>query len=541
MLETIQYDENLSVKVQLLDIRNYPIHNHKDFQIFYVLEGELSLKLFYSLYRLCPGDIHIIHSEDVHSIKSITDRNRVLVLTFDSEYFKSIFPHFITTVFITNIEEGAFKKRDALCNEIFAIAAETCDKSPGYVSRVNNSAVSLINTLMKNFRGFVIDPNHRAFVHKASHDYVQVDRISRIISYVYENYPYKLRLAEIAESEQISPYYLSHMFSKLVGLNFRDFLSMVRVEMSQSRILSTDKSISQIAHDVGFSDAKYYVENFHDYMGYHPKEYRRLYAKKTLGYEKPDQTEIPLSELQPLIDKYLRGDGYDRKKSFSLRVETDFNFTASKKIYWPKTAPSAIGDSPLFLKEVPDGGQDYSELYQNISPQKVPVEILCDISRNPTDFSFTELTLIDTPKSLKGLFTINGLYKPVFYLIELMQSFPENLADSGNAYISLCSDTEKHLILFNDNASKSITIDVVIRNIPSGCKLTKYSLHADRSYMYFWAQLNLSSHLSSEDIKNINSMTRPAIEFETIPPMEQYYTSINLSPHDITVMKFSRF
>ena len=85
---------------------------HPDFQIFYVLEGELSLTLFYATYRLQPGSIHIIHSEDVHSIKSITESNLVLVLSFDRDYFKSVFPHFVTTVFITNIEEGSFAKRD---------------------------------------------------------------------------------------------------------------------------------------------------------------------------------------------------------------------------------------------------------------------------------------------------------------------------------------------------------------------------------------------------------------------------------------------
>ena len=85
MIKDITYDENLSVKVELMDIKNYPIHSHPDFQIFYVLEGELSLTLFYATYRLQPGSIHIIHSEDVHSIKSITGSNLVLVLSFDSK------------------------------------------------------------------------------------------------------------------------------------------------------------------------------------------------------------------------------------------------------------------------------------------------------------------------------------------------------------------------------------------------------------------------------------------------------------------------
>lgn len=100
MQEKINYENDLSVKVQLLNIKEYPIHMHTDVQIMYVLEGELSLKLFYATYRLQPGSIHIIHSEDVHSMKSITENNLVLVLSFDSNYFKSIFPHFIAALAI---------------------------------------------------------------------------------------------------------------------------------------------------------------------------------------------------------------------------------------------------------------------------------------------------------------------------------------------------------------------------------------------------------------------------------------------------------
>ena len=325
MLEVIRYEPGLSVKTQLLNIHSYPIHNHKDFQIFYVLEGALSLTLFYATYRLQPGSIHIIHSEDVHSIESITDNNLVLVLSFNSEYFQGIFPHFITTVFVTNIEEGSFEKGDALRDQIFAIVGDEYDKAPGYVSRIHNSAVSLINTLMNHFRGFVIDPLAKAFIHKTSHDYMQIDRISRIIQYIYENYPFKISLTEIAQKEQMSPYYLSHIFHKLVGVNFRDFVSMVRVEMSEASILSTKKSISQIAQDMGFSDAKYYVSRFYSHMGCHPKEYRKKYADKIYGAVQPVTEAYPLSDLKPIINKFTQYPVFKEEVAISTHIEIDFS------------------------------------------------------------------------------------------------------------------------------------------------------------------------------------------------------------------------
>ena len=90
----------------------------------------------------------------------------------------------------------------------------------------------------------------------------QTDRISRIICYVYENYSSKISLAAIAAEENINTYYLSHLFQRFVGKSFRDFINMSRVEMSEYEILATDKAISKIALDTGFSNYSYYIDAF---------------------------------------------------------------------------------------------------------------------------------------------------------------------------------------------------------------------------------------------------------------------------------------
>lgn len=574
MVEPLRYDDNLSVKVQLLNIHSYPIHSHRDFQILYVLEGELSLRLFYATYRLHPGSIHIIHSEDVHSMESITDGNLVLVLSFDSDYFQSIFPHFITTLFITNIEEGAFKKRDVLRDQIFAIASEEYDRSAGYIARINNGAVALINTLMNHFRGFAIDPSEKAFIHKTSHDYMQVERISRIIQYVYENYPYKLSLAEIAEREQMSPYYLSHIFHKLVGMNFRNFVSMVRVEMSEVSVLSTNKSISQIAQDVGFSDAKYYVSHFYEHMGCHPKEYRARYSGKIYGPVLPVLEEYPLSRLKPIIGKYtqypvFKGDvakverieidccgkavagekqtsawGENRRPSKSSRVDihTGAHVGASERTGC--LAPmgsmlSVLEDLSADLTESGSREEDASLLYQNVAPQEAAIDILKQLTAQPEAFQFPTVCLFDRNDFNQGMLTAKGLKKPLYHLAKLLETLPHEIADAGPNYITLQGNREHDLLVFNPSSTEPITIDLVARNITINYKLTKYHLKAHKSCLDYWAQLNFSSHLTPEDIRNINYMSGPYVEYAVVPRWEQYYTSVELAPYDIMLLKFS--
>ena len=274
MLEKIQYNEGLPLKVQVLEIQQYPWHMHEDIQIIYVMEGEIELKMTYTRYRLVKNNMHIIHSDDVHGFKSLSKNNLVVVLSFNMEYYSEYYPDLDTQVFTTKVSEdvATYKKQLAMKTRIFSIISEFYGRGKGYKEQVMEVSLELIEALYQDFRGFTVNLEKRIFEHQVSHDMLQIDRISRVVSFVYQNYPYKLSLASIAEKENINNYYLSHLFQRLVGDSFRNFVSMVRVEMSEAELLTTETSIAQISQNVGFSNAKYYVENFKDWFGCHTKE-----------------------------------------------------------------------------------------------------------------------------------------------------------------------------------------------------------------------------------------------------------------------------
>ena len=539
MLQEIDYEDRCYVKTQLMNIHDYPIHNHSSFQVIYVLEGELSLKLFYYKYRLQPGSIHIIHTEDVHSIESITEDNLVLVISLDSNYFQTIFPHFITTVFVTNVEEKSFKKADVLRDRIFSIVAEELDPSPGKAGRVNNAAVAFINTLIQHFRGFVIEPSAKAFVHQTSHDYMQVDRISRIIQYVYENYPYKILLSDLADKEQISPYYLSHVFQKLVGLNFRDFVSHVRIEMSESAVLSTDKNISQIARDVGFSDTKYYIRHFYEHMGCHPKEYRRMYRNKVYGIAQPDIEEYPLTRLEPIIGKYTQYPVFKQEGSTVSMIELDFTADPVGALKKPGLKTDSLSG---IISDFMNGTEPDNSLiihYKDVMPHDSVISLLRELAQDPFAFKLPQIELFDSDKNLRGILTVNGLKKPMYYIVQMLQNLPEKVLSYGPNNIALQGDGNTTLLLFNPNKNETISHDIVTRNVPEGCKLTKHWLRADNSCLVFWSQLNFRPSLTKDDISNINLMSHPDISFDVIPHDAQYYTSIELAPYDVMILSFT--
>ncbi len=542
MKEVIEYKDNSSVNVCLLSIGDYPIHYHDDFQIIYVLEGDLKLTLFYLSYVLTPGSIHIIHPMDVHSIESLSKDNLVLILSFDSDYFLKIFPHFNSTVFNTTIDDGSLTKTKTLRDQIFSIVSEDYYQETGYASRINNIAVSLFNTLIKNFRGFVIDEYDRAFYHKTSNDYVQTDRISRIIQYVYENYQYKISLSKIAEREHMSPYYLSHVFHKFVGLNFRDFLSMVRVEMSLRHVLSTNKSVTQIAQEMGFSDAKYYVSTFHAYMGRHPKEYRAEFSSQVYGLSSINVSNFSLRKLEPTIDRYTQYPVFKKNSARTRLLSLDFLKKPIGTLELPQLTLAIPSTFFEFMSDtLPLHRQvDLAEIYQETCVQEELVTLLQEITTNPFNAKMDTIQTMDSDCSRVGLLTANGLKKPLYYFLELLHKLPRNILSYGSRYIILGDSSSGAILIFNPDKLSAVTFDLVINDLIGTYKLTQYMFRTADSCLNYMTQLNFSNSLTSEEFESINAMSRPRVSFEILPSVSRYYKSVELNSYDVLLMHFQK-
>lgn len=99
--------------------------------------------------------------------------------------------------------------------------------------------------------------------------------IRKAISYIKQEYKNeKLRLGHVADAIHVNPSYLSILFKKHMNTSFSDYLLQLRMEIATQLLLTSDKRISEIADDIGFSSAQYFSTCFKNYTGHSPKEYR---------------------------------------------------------------------------------------------------------------------------------------------------------------------------------------------------------------------------------------------------------------------------
>jgi len=328
IFEKIEYRDNIHVNVRIQDIDDYPWRYHKDITIIFVLDGEVGLKLSYSNYKLAKGDIHIIHPEDVYGFKKLSSSNKVLLMHFDVEYFKKEYPHLDMQVFTTKLtaNPAKYNEQKLLRQKLLSIVFNYAKADSFYVKgkgsieeEIDGEATKILHILYEHFHSFSLNQDRREFEHKKSHDAMQSDRISQIVSHIYENYDSKLSLAEIARDLNLNKYYMSHLFKKYAGENFRVFVSMVRVEISESMLLETDDYISEIAANVGFSNTKYFIDNFRIWFGCSPKEYRAIFRDETIIKKETRAKEYDSRKYGEIIEKYAYELGADQRHPKELK------------------------------------------------------------------------------------------------------------------------------------------------------------------------------------------------------------------------------
>ena len=318
--EYISYINDLPISISLESINDYPIHWHNSIEIIFVLEGTVNVLIESGNYEVYESEIEIINCDEAHRIYS-KEKNKVLIFHLDPTFFEKYYDDMKNIYFYTNSsEEGAQQeeKYDVLRKYLSILACEVIQKSENFDDQIEAVLVKLLFHLINNFHYLNYDEKD------LKENVIQFQRYHRIRKYIYNNYMNKISLQDIASLEYLSSYYLSHQIKDMAGTNFSELVNIVRVDESIKLLLDTDKTISDISLDVGFSHARYYNKSFKDHYKCTPLQFRKKYyipEEKFDSFKKMKTHD--LSETLQYISYYL--EDYDRFNYTNkiIKLQTD--------------------------------------------------------------------------------------------------------------------------------------------------------------------------------------------------------------------------
>jgi AraC family transcriptional regulator len=92
---------------------------------------------------------------------------------------------------------------------------------------------------------------------------------------IHEHYTERLSVNELADRVHVHPVHLAAEFRKHNRCNIGDYIRDLRIRKACQQLLSSHKSLSEVALEVGFYDQSHFSRTFKQAMGISPAQYRR--------------------------------------------------------------------------------------------------------------------------------------------------------------------------------------------------------------------------------------------------------------------------
>lgn len=314
-------------------------HYHQNPEMFYVLRGNLDIKIDDKMYKMQSGDIVLINANKRHTV---IGNEELLGARFEidfhllAEYMGSMQLLFwCNTVADRN---HAYSNLRRLLDRILTRYFEKDDKSALYL---NALYFEILYVLTSNF---LVKADDVRLNLEDSQDRM---RIRQIQNYVQANYQSQISLNDLADRLYLSNAYLSKYIKKNLGMTFMEYLNNVRLFHAVDELMYSDKNLTHIAYDNGFPTSTSFTKAFREIYNESPSEYRKKIQDEK---EKDEKEKMLQQEEEQRILEYLKFRAHKENPQSTRKKEYIINAGNVKDTLTDCSKAISIGDGYLLLQ-----------------------------------------------------------------------------------------------------------------------------------------------------------------------------------------------
>lgn len=104
-----------------------------------------------------------------------------------------------------------------------------------------------------------------------------VEAVKEPVDYIRLNFQQQITIEELAEVAYLSVSALERRFKKYLAKTPKQFINEVRLENARKLLIESNKPISQVGDETGFSDHSYFSKQFRLFFGELPSDFRQNY------------------------------------------------------------------------------------------------------------------------------------------------------------------------------------------------------------------------------------------------------------------------
>jgi LacI family transcriptional regulator len=140
----------------------------------------------------------------------------------------------------------------------------------------------MIQGRVKFYRDIPVAPL-KVITRGSTNIYASTDNhVADALDFIHRNIEANLQVSDIVKEVPMSRRSLEKRFLEVTGMPVYKYISNLRIEKMAEKLISTDRTIFEIALDMGLQDSKNIARQFRQVMGHTPVEYRKLFLDKKI-------------------------------------------------------------------------------------------------------------------------------------------------------------------------------------------------------------------------------------------------------------------
>jgi AraC-like DNA-binding protein len=138
------------------------------------------------------------------------------------------------------------------------------------------------------------------------------EQLTRVLNLLHKRFAEPIRVEDLCSVGNLSPRSLHRLFVHHVGENVSDYLGRLRIGRACMLLVETDRPISMIASEAGFSNLSNFNRRFLEARGMTPRDFRRFVVQNDCMPDSPP--EVELNKRSPSLETRAK----------RLNAQTDF-------------------------------------------------------------------------------------------------------------------------------------------------------------------------------------------------------------------------
>jgi AraC family L-rhamnose operon transcriptional activator RhaR len=253
--------------------RNY-LHTHSFFEICYTFAGAGAFTINNTTHAIRPGTLFIARPSEPHEI--ISDKKRPLGICYwaytmikskapgaDVAAVDDLFTAFATS---QRILANPCPNIDATLR---LLIEESTTPRAGYTQAV----AALTTKLLLDTARHAVDSVAPEPIEPRSRTSTEAS-VQSVIRYLRDNLSRPLETRDLAAQVHLSERHLRRLFKTVTKTSIHDYLVDLRLRTATQLLLDPNRSIKQIAAEVGYPDVRYFTTLFHKQIGTTPAKFR---------------------------------------------------------------------------------------------------------------------------------------------------------------------------------------------------------------------------------------------------------------------------